>query len=372
MLICKALRNERIKWPSAVDAAYSQALFKRIAYHGVTALLYQQLHSTGAWDNCPVELCYPLRDKAHQQAVQELIRQHELIEVLAALAQAGIHPLLLKGTPLAYTIYSSPALRDRGDTDFLISRKELEATETVLAKLGYQRRNAVSGQFISTQCSFSKHYHGLSHVLDVHWKISNAQIFAQALTYSEMAAQAIAIPSLGPYARAPGLVHALLHACLHRINHFHSPYYSGAVPHYGGNRLIWLYDIHLLAQTMEAQQWEQLLCLARAKHLYGVCLDGLTISQQAFATTLPQGLLNSLNKVRHPSEIAVSRLTKSRQQYFRVNILALPSWSERFILLKEILFPPPAYMLAKYRKTNPLLLPLFYLRRATTGIRKLF
>ena len=63
MLICKALRNERVTWPAAIDSAFSQELLKIIAYHGVTALLYQQLHSTGAWDNWPVALRYSLRDK---------------------------------------------------------------------------------------------------------------------------------------------------------------------------------------------------------------------------------------------------------------------------------------------------------------------
>ncbi len=370
-LLCKALRNERVTWPLAIDSAFSRELLKSIAYHGVTALLYQQLHSTAAWDYWPVELRYPLRDKAHRQAVREMVRQHELIEVLGALAEAGIRPLLLKGTPLAYMVYSIPALRDRGDTDFLIRRKELEATETVLAQLGYQRRNAVSGHFISTQYNYSKNCHGVSHVLDVHWKISNAQIFAQALPYSEIATQAVAIPSLGQYARAPGLVHALSLACLHRMNHFHSPYYSDALPHYGGNRLIWLYDIHLLAQAMDTQQWEQLLCLARAKRLCGVCLDGLMVARQAFTTALPQGLLDSLATARHPGEIAVSRLTRSRRQYFLINLLALPSWRERLTLLKENLFPSAAYMFAKYQKTKPLLLPFLYLRRATAGIRKL-
>ncbi len=50
-----------------------------------------------------------------------MLRERELVAVLAALAEAGVETLLLKGTPLAYTHYPEPALRTRCDTDVLIA-----------------------------------------------------------------------------------------------------------------------------------------------------------------------------------------------------------------------------------------------------------
>ena len=39
----------------------------------------------------------------------------------------GVSPILIKGTPLAYTVYDAPALRPREDTDLLIAPADVEA-----------------------------------------------------------------------------------------------------------------------------------------------------------------------------------------------------------------------------------------------------
>ena len=40
----------------------------------------------------------------------------------------GIHPLLIKGTPLSYSLYPTSGLRPRCDTDFLIPQGDVDTT----------------------------------------------------------------------------------------------------------------------------------------------------------------------------------------------------------------------------------------------------
>ena len=122
-LLCATLRGESVKWPPKADLKFRRDFFHAIAYHGVEALFYSQLKRSPAWDSYPVDVRETLRNRAHLQGALDLARKRELVNVLGALAKAGIRPLLMKGMPLAYTLYASAALRCRADTDLLIKKR---------------------------------------------------------------------------------------------------------------------------------------------------------------------------------------------------------------------------------------------------------
>ena len=63
-----------------------------------------------------------------------------------------------------------------------------------------------------------------------------------------------ALPLLCRSAAGLGRVHALLLACLHRAIHRTSPYYADGTAHYGGDRLIWLYDILALVKRLKTPE----------------------------------------------------------------------------------------------------------------------
>ena len=74
------------------------------------------------------------------QAALDMLRERELIAVLAAFAGAGIGTLLLKGAALAYSHYPEPALRTRCDADVLIRPADRDAAMRICSKrLGYRR-----------------------------------------------------------------------------------------------------------------------------------------------------------------------------------------------------------------------------------------
>ena len=97
---------------------------------------------------------------------------------------------------------------------------------------------------------------GFTHALDVHWRLNNAALLSERFTFAELAAAAVPIPALGPHAQGLGSVHALLLACMHRVAH---------LPEGNADRLIWLYDIHLLAQHLIDQQWQEIVILTEER-----------------------------------------------------------------------------------------------------------
>ena len=60
-------------------------------------------------------------------------------EVVSALAAAGVRAILLKGPALARFLYDGSPARTYGDTDLLVAPADVDAAETVLARLGFRR-----------------------------------------------------------------------------------------------------------------------------------------------------------------------------------------------------------------------------------------
>ena len=58
--------------------------------------------------------------------------------VLAALHAGGVRTLLLKGLPLALTVYARPALRAMADIDVLVAPEDRDAAAALLGRLGYR------------------------------------------------------------------------------------------------------------------------------------------------------------------------------------------------------------------------------------------
>jgi hypothetical protein len=369
--LCALLAGAECDWPHGQDDIAIGAISRLAEYHGVVALLYHALRQPGCINHWPRDLVQRWRSQAMRAAAQEAIRFQELSRVLHALDGAGIRPLLVKGTALAYSLYAEPALRHRADTDILIGAAERKSLAEVLRGLDYQRCNGVTGELVSSQSTFIKTDHwAISHTLDVHWRVSNFQIFGNRLANAELQRSAIAIDGLGSLARTIKPAHALLLACMHRLGHLQAPYYVDGVARFDSDRLIWLYDIHLLAESFGQAQWRDFSQIAVAKQLQLVSLDGLAAARRRFATAIPAAVEQSLFRATPVPAVPVRRFQAPRWRWEISELMALPTWLQRCQLVKEHLLPAPAYLSAKYGPKAASWLPLFYLRRALAGVWK--
>jgi hypothetical protein len=200
----------------------------------------------------------------------------------------------------------------------------------------------------------------VAHAFDVHWKISTQPAFADALSYEELGAEAVAVPALGRNARAAGRLHALLIACMHPVMH-----------HRNAERLLWIYDIHLLARGLAAADLARLAGMAREKGLAAVTASGLARAQARFATPLPEGFLDRLagDGTDEPSA-AYLRPNRRWTHDLVASVRALPRWRDRARFLSEVAFPSADYMLHAYglpRSATPLV-PFLYGRRILRGV----
>jgi hypothetical protein len=348
-----------------LGAESGELLIRRAEYHGVTALLNERLPLLPTW---PTSVREAVRRHAIARAFWELRHQQILCGVLDALSKRSIEPLMFKGTALAYGLYPNPVWRARSDTDIIVSPNDACLAREVLKSLGFNRNQSVSGELISYEdCYTLTIKDGGVHSIDLHRRINNSELLGRIFSYDELRAEAISLPQLCGKALAVCHNHALLLACLHRLVHRYNPYYVDGAAYYGGDRLIWLYDIHLLAQSFTPFQWQDLVRSATEKGLCATSLDGIDRAAMYFPTPCPDEIRQSLSKTGEPAAIYLDAGPLRR---FWIDFLAINGAAERLLYAKELVFPSPAYMRAKYAQISPAWLPWLYARRAAAGFLK--
>jgi hypothetical protein len=368
-LICAALRRQSLDWRGRDDVASVAAFLERARYHGVLPLLAAEMRNAGAdWPENVVAAC---EEAERRQAICELAHRAADARVVDALSSAGAAPLVLKGSGLAYTLYPSPILRPRADTDLLVPIDARPVADRALRTLGYVEHESAEGELVSYQSSWTHAgIFGASHRVDLHWRINNSQTLAKVTCYDELAARAVPVPALGANALTPCPVDALLFACVHRAGHAHAPYYVDGAAYRAVGRLIWLYDIHLLVSAMSLSDLDEFAALASSKRVKAICLEGLLGAREKLGTPVPPEVIEALSAAG-PPEPSACYLAGSKARIMLEDCLALDDWAKRIAWAREIAFPPARYMRAKYPRAAVKWLPVLYMRRGFTGISRL-
>jgi hypothetical protein len=327
-------------------------------------LVYQRAGDSAGAIEWPESLRHALSAAAHAEAAAEMVRGVEIRAALEALMNAGVAPVLLKGTPLAYSVYDGPSMRPRGDTDLIVPEEQVSVARSALLARGFTATIHCDDLFSQFEVQ-KRGTFGIVHAFDVHWKISTQPIFAELLTYEELERDAARIPALGPHAKAAGPLHALLLACVHPVMH-----------HQNTERLLWIYDVHLLASRLTADQFDAFAAMALERQMAGVCAHELRLAHRVFGTAIPSSVFRRLSAPPRP-EPSSAYLSDHRRWHHELlsSVTGLPRWSDRARHLRQVLFPSPQYMLAMYRvrrkALGALILPALYLHRNLNGAWKI-
>jgi hypothetical protein len=280
--------------------------------------------------------------------------------VLAALAEDSVVAVLFKGAHLAYGVYPSPHYRPRVDTDLLIDESDRDRVKRSLERVGYLPAARVTGEVAFGQCQYWRtDRSGAAHTIDVHWRVANPKAFGDRVTYDDLRRTAVPVPQLGAHALAPSAVFALVIACLHRTAH-----------HGNALRLIWLYDIHLLASRLSGHEWATLVEIATDRGVAPVVAAGLDQARETLATSVPRDILDRLRSAAGGTDADVlAFLDRPPSQMWIAwsDLRRTHSWRARVRFVREHLFPSPSYVQERYQSRSQAMLPLLYAHRIATG-----
>ncbi len=357
----RVLRGDFWPWPSEATLADGKAFLEAVMLHGMAPLLFERASAKQVpW---PEAVMIPLRSAAIHAAAIEPLRQRDLCSVLHEFRRASIEVLILKGSALAYQIYSSPEQRPRADTDLLIRRTDVESARVLLESSGYAGRVLSGDPLANRQQAFSRSDpFGFEHVYDLHWDIANTPVVRDVLGFEELRERSVTVPSLDEGARAPSFPDALLLACIHRAAH-----------HHDSERLVWLYDIHLLHGLLSEEERLEFRRQATVRGVSAICARSLLLAEEWFAAETSASLVRWSADAAQAGEASARFLDHERRQagVLAEDLRAL-GWSQRLRRLRDLALPPAAFMRAQHPSVPLVALPVLYLLRGARGVGKLF
>ncbi len=310
---------------------------------GVLALVAQALdeRQTGVTE----AMLQTFRDAARTESLGQLAMLAEQQRVFLALATANLPYLVLKGGGLAHWLYAKPHLRLVTDLDLLLpGRATLTQLQPVLAALGYGMPPE-AGTRIGKEHPFQKPGGPYGqYTVDAHWALLNSPILADRFEFDELSAEAQVLPACAG-ARGLSAVHALFNACGHRALNLPYTYVQGIQ---NARSLRWLWDIHLLAQTLTAADWHQLDAQARSKGLCGILADALGTAAAELDSSVPETLLTEWRRIARDERVRM-RWFRSWPRYQWQQFLASDNqWRGRLQWLGQRLWPNPEAMRERY------------------------
>jgi len=337
-------------------------LLHYLDFHGITGLLASRLLDLTDRASIDADTMTAVRGVAARSVVRELLLKHELGLVLSVAHDRNLHPLVLKGTALAYSVYPEPALRARNDVDLLIPVERKTEMCALLDAHGYVADVIAGEHWATSERGFTKALAGdaISRI-DLHWRLNNSPLFwHRDLEFARMSRDAQPLPSLHPHARAPRVPMLLLHACLHRASHMRAPLRVDGVAYGVVNRLIWLYDIHLLAAGLSRDEWQRVLQAAEVLGIRQICWSALDASMTRLKTRVPADVLAAFREAG--AEPASRHLNASAWAVKFSEFRAVPA-PARWPWLREHLFPNAEYMRTRFPDRPRAPLALLYVRR---------
>jgi hypothetical protein len=350
------LGGRAVAAPAGITREEVDALVDAVRVHAVAPLLYRSLPSS-EW---PPEIVDTWRHDAISAAALESLRLVDLHAVLDSLRHAAVPVLILKGTALAYSLYDEPHERLRADTDLLIRTSDRETVDRLLVGQGFTRLETSGDELAVRQMSYLRRdAFGKDHVYDVHWAITNTPVFAELLSFDQLFERSTALVRLGSFARGLSSIDALLYACIHRVAH-----------HHGSDRLIWLVDIQRLRARLSPEERKTFWDRASNAGLIAVCRDTFDACARMLGDRPDDAaeFLSAEELSRRERTAGYLHRDARRGEILMAELRAL-SWQQRVIRLRQLMFPPRAYMRQQFGARA---LPIAYGTRALRGVARLF
>jgi hypothetical protein len=287
-----ALLDQRIDWAYFLKCGHR---------HRVLPLIYASFKKHFA-DRVPAEVLEGLRTRYLANLTTSIIQSRALFRITSLLHDASIPVLAFKGPTLGALAYGNMALRQSGDLDLLVLRKDIHKVATLLHSLGCRpylplppRREAYYHQHHHEHLFFDDELHVS---LDIHWALM-PPYYSFSMDTRELMERSTtvvldgkAIPTLGP---EDLLLFLCLHGAKHRWEH-----------------LSWICDIRELLNAKPDMDWEEVHRNAGHLGLQRMLALGLELSRTLLGMKQADAVLNSM-----PVDPALWRLAgEVRQKLF--------------------------------------------------------
>ncbi len=249
--------------------------------HGMMSLLYWHLNTI-----CPealpeVTLKY-LRDRFYEKALRNLFLAGRLVELLKIFEANGVHAAPYKGPVLAASVYGLLSLREIGDLDILVRKRDVLTVKDLLLTRGYQPEFNLSPEqevtYLRTECEYNFDSIDRTVHVEIHWEIV-PRYFSFQLDHERLWGRIKTTSLCGANVRMLCPEDCLLILCVHGAKH-------------SWDRLVWICDIAQLIGVHPELDWEQIMEQASALGMRRMLVLGLFLANNLLGASLPEAVMH--------------------------------------------------------------------------------
>jgi len=251
-------------------------LMEQSLYEGLLGLMLPRLLGEGG-----VPLDGPVR-AGHELKLREVSAnymrlQHACAQVLAALNRASVPVLCMRGLTLTERYYGEQApLRPISDIDLLLTKGRMLEAKQALWDIGFRPDPVYRNIYARGDITLDLHYEPIGYERIDAWRhitsLRTEAFFEHAQRGRLLGEDALLLP---PAVELPYL-------CFHALKH-------------SFERLIWLYDISLVARAIDADEgWDEAVAVIAAYGLERPCYYALSYAKAHLEAPVPEAVLASI------------------------------------------------------------------------------
>lgn len=309
----------------------------RIAdFHGTSSLLYRNLAPLGG--ALPPQVLESLRQRYLANVQKSLFLARELNRILDCAHALGIEPIFYKGLVLSEIYYGDIAMRQAGDIDLFVRKRDVIRTKSALRQLGYAPELYIpenaEEDYIASGYEYSFDSPAEKHLLELQWALQ-PRYYAVDYDMDGLFARAVKVTAAGRSLKIPSPEDLLLVLCIHAAKHV-------------WGRLIWLRDIAQILQRGKLD-FDGVLSRAHELGIMRILQVTLLLANRFIQMPIPVAIEPAIgaDRAAHafaeevtPSILAGISWEDHKTSYFRLMMRLRERRSDRLRFLTRLTFTP--------------------------------
>jgi len=313
-----------------------ESVLRLAEQHGTSSLLYQNLSHVA--DAIPSAVLTSLRQRYERNVHKSLFLTRELIRILDCLDAIGVEVIPYKGVVLSEVYYGDMAMRQSGDMDLFVRKRDVARTKSAVRDLGFTPRVPIpedaEADYIASgyECTFDSP--AGKNLLELQWALQ-PRFYAVDFEMDGLFERAVNVALAGRSVRTPSPEDLLLVLSVHAAKHV-------------WGRLIWLCDIAQILKR-ENVNWKWVQSQAQELGIERILHITLLLANRLLATAIPAPLENPIlaDRAAHAfaDEIAVAvaagvTYEEEKVSYFRLMMRLRERKTDRLRFLARLTFTP--------------------------------
>ncbi|MFZ0309058.1 MAG: nucleotidyltransferase family protein [Candidatus Sulfotelmatobacter sp.] len=313
-----------------------ESVLRLAEQHGTSSLLYQNLARLA--DAIPPAVLTSLRQRYERNVHKSLFLTRELIRILDCLDAIGVEVIPYKGVVLSEVYYGDMAMRQSGDMDLFVRKRDVARTKSAVRDLGFTPRVPIpedaEADYIASgyECTFDSP--AGKNLLELQWALQ-PRFYAVDFEMDGLFERAVNVALAGRSVRTPSPEDLLLVLSVHAAKHV-------------WGRLIWLCDIAQILKR-ENVNWKWVQSQAQELGIERILHITLLLANRLLATAIPAPLENPIlaDRAAHAfaDEIAVAvaagvTYEEEKVSYFRLMMRLRERKTDRLRFLARLTFTP--------------------------------